>query len=95
MAKLECHLVNEQAPQHTPCHFLSVSSKILFFSRTILKCDNEPISKSVQDVVIQACAGVDVFPQGPLQGDHMANERSCGDDCTRSESTMQNTSDFS
>ena len=31
--------------------------------------------KSLQDAVIQACAGVEVIPQGPLEGDHMANGR--------------------
>ena len=25
--------------------------------------------------VIQACAGVEVIPEGPLEGDHMANGR--------------------
>ena len=31
--------------------------------------------KSLQHAVIQACAGVEVIPQGPLEGDHMANGR--------------------
>ena len=41
----------------------------------ILKCDNEPSTKALQDVVIHACVGVDVIPQGPPEGDHMANGR--------------------
>ena len=40
---------------------------------TILKCDTEPSAKSVQYVVIHACMGVEVIPQNPLEGDHMAN----------------------
>ena len=49
--------------------------KDLGFRRIILKCDNEPSAKSLQDAVIQACVGVEVIPQGPLEGDHMANGR--------------------
>ena len=40
-----------------------------------MKRRNAPITKSLQDAVIQACAGVEVIPQGPLEGDHMANGR--------------------
>ena len=51
----------------------------LGFRRIILKCDTEPSTRSLQDVVIQACAGVEVIP---LEGDHMASGRvgksSCG-----------------
>ena len=39
-----------------------------------MKCDNEPSTESHQDAVIQACAGVEVIPQGPLEGDRMAND---------------------
>ena len=49
--------------------------KDLGFRRIILKCDNEPNTKALQDAVIQACVGVDVIPQGPPDGDHMANGR--------------------
>ena len=31
--------------------------------------------KSLQDAVMQACVGVEVIPQGPPEGDHMANGR--------------------
>ena len=32
-------------------------------------------SKALQDVVIRACVGVEVNPQGPREGDHMTNGR--------------------
>ena len=38
-----------------------------------MKCDDEQSTKTHQYAVIQACAGVEVIPQGPLEGDHMAN----------------------
>ena len=41
--------------------------KDLVFRMIILKCDNEPSTKSLEDAVIQACAGVDVIPQGRLR----------------------------
>ena len=47
--------------------------KDLGFRRVILKCDNEPSTKANQDAVIHACVGVEVIPQGPPEGDHMAN----------------------
>ena len=49
--------------------------KDLGFRRIILKCDNEPSTNALQDAVSQACAGVEVIPQGPPEGDHMANGR--------------------
>ena len=39
--------------------------KDLGFRRIILKCDNEPST--------HACVGMDVIPQGPPEGDNMAN----------------------
>ena len=51
-----------KVPQHTPLHFLWIFIKDLGFLRIILKCDNETTTKSLQDVVIQACAGVEVIP---------------------------------
>ena len=45
----------------------------LRFHRIILKCDNEPSAKSLQDAVILACSGVEVIPQGPPEGVHMAH----------------------
>ena len=54
----------------------SLIKDLVFFSRrTILKCNHEPSTKSLQDAGIQACAEVDVIPQGPLDGGHMANGR--------------------
>ena len=53
--------------------FLVGFIKELGFRRTILKCDNEPSTKSLQDAVVQACAGLQVVPQGPPEGDHTAN----------------------
>ena len=67
--------MNGDVPQHTQFHLLLVSSKILVFRRIILKCDNEPSTKALQDAVIHACVGVEVIPQGPPEGDHMANGR--------------------
>ena len=49
--------------------------KDLGLRRIILKCDNEPSTKALQDAVIQACVGVEVIPRGPLEGDHMGNGR--------------------
>ena len=40
-----------------------------------MKCDGEPSSKALQVAVIHACVGVEVIPQGPPEGDHMANGR--------------------
>ena len=40
-----------------------------------MKFDNEPSSKALQDAVIHACVGVEVIPQGPPEGAHMANGR--------------------
>ena len=55
--------------------FLVGFIKDLGFRRIILKCDNEASTKALQDAVIHACVGVEVIPQGPLEGDHMANGR--------------------
>ena len=55
--------------------FLVGFVKDLGFRRNILKCDNEPSTQALQDAVIHACVGVEVIPQGPLEGDHMANGR--------------------
>ena len=40
-----------------------------------MTCDKEPSTKALQDAVIHACVGVEVLPQGPPKGDHMANGR--------------------
>ena len=55
--------------------FLVGFIKDLGFRKIILKCDNEPSTKALQDAVIHACVGVEVIPQGPPGGDHMANGR--------------------
>ena len=49
--------------------------KDLDFRRIILKYLNEPSMKVFQEAMIHSCVGVEVFPQGPLEGDHMANGR--------------------
>ena len=53
--------------------FLVGFIKDLCFRRSMLKCDSEPSTKSLHDAVMQACAGVEVVPQRPPEGDHMAN----------------------
>ena len=55
--------------------FLVGFIKDLGFRRVILKCDNEPSTKSLQDAVIHACLGVEVIPQKPPECDHRANGR--------------------
>ena len=55
--------------------FLVGFIKDLVFRMNILKCDNEPSTKELQDAVIQTCVGVEVIPQGKPKGDHMANSR--------------------
>ena len=52
-----------------------VGIKDLGFRRIILKCDHEPSAKALPDAVIHACVGVEVIPQGPPEGDHMASSR--------------------
>ena len=63
MVKRELHVANEKNPRHTTFHFLWVSSKILVFADS---CGTATTT------------GVEVIPQGPLEGDHMANA-SCGE----------------
>ena len=75
MVRQERHVVGREVLQHTQFHFLSVASEVLVFRRIILECDNEPSTESLQDSVIQACAGVEVVPQGSPEGDHKANGR--------------------
>ena len=67
--------------------------KDLGFRRIILKSDNEPSAKALQDAVILACEGVVVIPQGPPEGDHMAN--GCVEMAVREvKRTMQNSQIF-
>ena len=75
MVKRERRDVNGKAPQHTPILYLVRFTKDLGFRRIILKCDNEPSTNGLQNEMIHACVGVEVIPQGPLEGDHMANGR--------------------
>ena len=75
MVKRKRRVANGKVPQHTPFHFLSGFIKDLGFRRIILKCDNEPSTKALKDAVIHACVGLEVLPQGPPEGDHMANGR--------------------
>ena len=55
--------------------FLVGFIKDLGFRRIILKCDDESSTKALQDAVIHACVGLEVIPQEPPEGDHMANGR--------------------
>ena len=64
-----------KGPTANSISFLGRLIKDLRFRRFILKCDNEPSTKSFQDAVIQACVGVEVIPQGSLEVDHLANGR--------------------
>ena len=64
--------MNGKVPQHS-ISFLVGFIKELAFRRIILKCDNEPSTKTLQDAVIHRCVGEEVIPQGPPEGDHMAN----------------------
>ena len=75
MVKRDRWVVNGKVPQYTPLHFLLVLSKISFFRRINLKRDNDASTTALQDAVIHACVGVEVIPQGPTEGDHMANGR--------------------
>ena len=75
MVNRERHVVNGNVPRQTPFHVLWVSSKILVFRRIILKSVDEQSTKALQDAVIHACVGVEVIPEGPPEGDHMANGR--------------------
>ena len=67
--------MNEKVPQHTPFHFLLVSSKILGFEESFWNATKERSTEALQDAVVHACVGVEVIPQGPPEGDHMANGR--------------------
>ena len=62
MVKRERHVVKEKLPQHTPFHFLSVSSKIVVF-------------RSLNQTRNHFKTAVEVIPQEPPEGDHMANGR--------------------
>ena len=73
MVTREQLVANGNVPQHAP--FLVGFFNDLGVRRIILKCDNEPSTKSLQNAVVQACAGVEVIPQGALEGDHMADGR--------------------
>ena len=52
--------MNGKVPQQQ--HFISCLSKMMFFR-----------TKALHDAVIHACVGVEVIPQGPLEGHYMAN----------------------
>ena len=53
-----------EGPTAYSISFLVGSIQDLGFRRIILKCDNEPSTKALQDAVIHACVGVEVIPQG-------------------------------
>ena len=75
MVKRDRHVVTGKVPTAYSISFLVGFHQILVFCRIIWKCDNEPSTKALQGAVIHACAGVEVIPQGPPEGDHMANGR--------------------
>ena len=58
-----------------PFHFLSVSSKILVFAESFCNATTNRARKHSKMRAIHACVGVEVIPQGPPEGDHMANGR--------------------
>ena len=64
-----------KGPSAYSISFLVGFIKDLGFRRIILKCDNEPSTKALQDAVIHASVGVEVIPQGPFESDRMANGR--------------------
>ena len=72
----------QKRPSACSIFFCRFRQRYLVFHRMILRCDTEPSTRSLQDAVIQACAGVEVIPLGPLEGDHMTSGRvgksSCG-----------------
>ena len=75
MVKPGATCCERKSPTAHSISFHVVFIKDLGFRRIILKCDNEPSTKALQDTVIHACVGVEVIPQGPPEGDHMANGR--------------------
>ena len=72
MVKRERH-GERKGPTVYSISFLVGFIKDLGFRRIILKCDNEPSTKSPQDAVIHTFAGLEVILQGSPEGDHMAN----------------------
>ena len=74
MVKLERHVVIDKVgPTAYSISFLVCFIEDHGLRSIILKCDNEPSTKSLKYEVIQASASVEVIPQGPHEGDHMAN----------------------
>ena len=84
-------MVNDKVPTAYSMAILVGFIKDLGFRRIKMKCDNEPGTKSLQDAVVRACAGVEVIRQGPLEGESHG-QRSCGNVFARSGKTMQNSS---
>ena len=75
MAKTGATCCEQKGPTAYSISFLVGFIKDHGFRRIILTCDDEPSTKTLQDAVIHACVGVEVIPQGLLEGDHMANGR--------------------
>ena len=84
--------MNGKVPQHTSFHFLLVSSKILVFAESFCNATTNRARKHSKKRAIHESLGVEVIPQGTLEGDHMANGRV--EICERSEIAMQNTQNF-
>ena len=57
-----------KGPAACSISFLVGFLRDLGFRRIILKCDNQPSTKALQDAVIHACVEVEVILQGPLEG---------------------------
>ena len=74
MVKRERH-IERKGPTVYSISFLVGFIKDLGFRRIILKCDNEPSTKSPQDAVIHIFVGLEVISQGSPEGDHMTNGR--------------------
>ena len=64
-----------EGPTAHSISFLVGFIKDLGFRRIFLNCFYEPSTKALQDAVLHGCVGVEVIPQGPPEGDHMANGR--------------------
>ena len=86
--------MNEKVPQHIPFHFLSGSSKICFFEESfeMRRSSEHEITSGCSDPSLCWCGSDST---GPPESDHEANGRVEMDGCTRSGTTVHNTSGLS
>ena len=68
MVKRERHCCGRKGPTAYSISFLVGFIKDLGFRRIIVKCVDESSTKALQNDVFHACVGVEVIPQGPLEG---------------------------